>query len=238
MRFAVVAMPLMLVLPLVAQERKVTPRDIDRQMFDALKEVHNRGADLYNEGRASDCYRLYQGSLATTRAALAHRPAEQKFIDDALKAADRRPTTADRAFALHESIETLRKRLRDPIKDAGPELLGIPPREYKLEKPVPKKLMPPKDGVMGVILWNGQPLTKVDVTFVSRGALIIRVIEGASDAEGRYVLSNVKPGKYTVLLSQPGDKKSVLPERYATATNSPLIVDVKGGGDQLDFMLQ
>jgi hypothetical protein len=29
-----------------------------------------------------------------------------------------------------------------------------------------------------------------------------------------------------------------LPERYATSTTSPLVFEVKGGGEKLDFMLQ
>jgi hypothetical protein len=227
-------------LPLVAQERKLASREVDRQLFEVLKEIHNRGADLYNAGHSVDCYRLFQGSLETARAALAHRPADQKFIADELARVEKLPTVGARAFALHDSIEKLRTRLRSAAKeDAGPEILTIPPREYRLvKKAEPKKTGPPKDGVMGLVFWNGQPLRDADVMFVSRGAIDIRIVEGKTDAEGRYLIANVRPGKYTVLLTKPGDKKSELPERYATATDSPLIVDVKGGGDQLDFLLQ
>lgn len=229
---------LTVVFPLVGQERKLAPRDIDRQLFEVLKDIHNRGADLYNAGQATDCYRLFQGSLQTTRAALAHRPDDQKFIANELARAEKLPTIGARAFALHESIEKLRTRLRTAAKeDIGPEVLTIPPREYRVEKK-PKKVVPPKDGVTGVVFWNGQPLRDAEVMFVSRGALDIRIAEGRTDAEGRYVLEKVRPGKYTVLLTKSGDKKTALPERYATATDSPLIVDVKGGGDQLDFLLQ
>lgn len=225
------------VLPLAAQERKVSARDIDKQLFDVLKDVHNRGADLYNDGHPADSYRLFQGALQTTRAALTHRPAEQKYIDDELARAEKLPTVSARAFALHESIEELRKRLRNAVKDPGPEILSIPPREYRVEKKVePKKVVPPKDGVLGRVFWDGQPLSGAEVTFVSRGALDIRIIEVTTNAEGQYVLVKVRPGKYTVLLTKPGDKK--LPARYATATDSPLVVDVKGGGDQLDLLLQ
>ncbi len=222
------------------QERKLSGREIDKQLFDVLKDVHNRGADLYNAGSPADCYRLFQGSLQTARAALAHRPAEQKFIDDEMARVEKLPTIAARAFALHESIDTLRKRLRAAVaEDGGREVLAIPPREYRVEKkPEPKKVVPPKDGVIGIVLWKGQPVAGVEVTFVSRGALDIRIAEGTTDAEGRYVLRRVKPGTYTVLLARPGAMKPALPERYATATDSPLIVDVKGGGDRLDFLLQ
>jgi hypothetical protein len=116
----------------------------------------------------------------------------------------------------------------------------VPPREFKLEKkdPVSKKIELPKDGVIGRILWKGMPLPGAEVAFVSRGALDIKVYEGTSDVEGRYVLNKVRPGKYTVLMTKSEKLKQVLPDRYATTTTSPLIVDVKGGGETLDFMLQ
>ena len=231
---------LIIAMPLAAQERKPSAREIDKQLFDLLKDIHNRGADLYNAGLAADCYRLYQGSLQTARVALAHRRAEQKFIDDELARIEKLPTAGARAFALHETIETLRKRLRAAVKeDAAAEVLIIPPREYRVEKkPEAKKIVPPKGGVIGVVLWNGRPIAGLDVIFVSRGAIDIRIVEAQTDTEGRYVLEKIRPGTYTVLLSKPGDKKPVLPERYATTTTSPLIVDVKGGGDRLDFLLQ
>jgi hypothetical protein len=227
-------------LPLAAQERQPSVREVDKQLFDVLKDIHNRGADLYNAGQSADCYRLFQGSLQTARAALAHRPGEQKFIDDELARVDKLTTVGARAFALHESIEQLRTRLRTAAKvEARPELLKVAPREFRVEKKIePKKLVAPRDGVMGVIFWNGQPLRAAEVMFVSRGALEIRIAEGTTDAEGRYILEKVRPGKYTVVLTKKSDKKGALPERYATATDSPLIVDVKGGGDQLDFLLQ
>jgi hypothetical protein len=227
-------------LPLAAQERQPSTREVDKQLFDVLKDIHNRGADLYNGGQTADCYRLFQGSLQTARAALAHRPGEQKFIDDELARVEKMTTIGARAFALHESIEQLRTRLRTAAKvDARPEVLTVPPREYRVEKKVErKKIVAPRDGVMGVVFWNGQPLRGADVMFVSRGAQDIRLAESTTDAEGRYFLEKVRPGKYTVLLTKKGDKKRDLPERYATATDSPLIVDVKGGGDQLDLFLQ
>ena len=237
--------------PAPSQEKKLNLREVDKQLFDVLKEVHNRGADIFNAGDHAGCYRLFQGSLQTTRALLGHRPEEQKFIDDSVAAAEKEPTIERRAFSLHESMEKLRMRLRaTPIVKKGNDLeyLTIPPREWKQEqkdplkkseeKEPPKKFLPPKDGVMGRLYWEGKPLVGADVLFVSRGALDLRVFEGITDSEGRYVLHKVRPGKYTVLLTQANAKKPVLPERYATATTSPLIVEVKGGGDTLDLVLQ
>ena len=98
--------------PAVADEKKLNPREVDKQLFDVLKDVHNRGADMFNAGDPAACYRFFQGALQTTRAMLAHRPDEQKFIDDSFVAAASEPTIERRAFSLHESIEKLRIRLR------------------------------------------------------------------------------------------------------------------------------
>jgi hypothetical protein len=263
MRFSTFfALFLLMVSPLQADEKKLNPREIDKQLFDLLKEVHNQGADLYNTGDAGGSYRFFQGSLKTVRAVLTYRPADQKFIDEILADAEKRGSVQLRAFALHESIEKLRSRLRVAATDADekkePEKLNAP-RELKQEKkdpvepppaikeplPVPEKKQPPKapplpptDGVSGRIFWEGQPVNAAEIALVSRGAPDIRVVEGASNAEGNYALDGVVPGKYTVLLSAPRIRKPPLPERYATTTTSPLIVDVKSGGDSIDFFLQ
>jgi hypothetical protein len=236
--------------PARGQEKKLlVARELDRQLFDVLKEIHNRGADMFNDGDVVGCYRLFQGCLQTARAALAHRPAEQKFIDESLAASEKELTFSRRAYVLHESIDKLRTRLRGvvppppPVAKGGePEYLTVPPREMgapkqELKEP-PKKIAIPKDGVLGRVVWQGQPLAGVEVTFVSRGTSPFRVAEGVTDANGDYVLTGVAPGRYTVLLTIPKGKKQFLPERYAATTTSPLVVDVKGGGDALAFVLQ
>src|SRR5438046_2612291 len=123
------------------EKQSISPGDIEKQLIDSLKDLHNRGADMFNSGEAIGAYRLFQGTLLTTRAVLAHRPDEQKFIDEAMSAAERLPTLDDRAFALHKTIENLRNRLKGPVVKDGiaPELLS-PPREQK----APPKPEPPK----------------------------------------------------------------------------------------------
>src|ERR1700730_18321064 len=80
-----------------------TPIDtkaLDKALYDTLRDLHNRGADLYNSSDPVGCYRLFQGSLQVARAALAHRPTEQKRIDEGLTAADREGSMSKRAFML------------------------------------------------------------------------------------------------------------------------------------------
>ena len=80
---------------------------------------------------------------------------------------------------------------------------------------------------------------KTDVTFVTRGAPLPILYESTTGADGGYRMDEVQPGRYTVLLTAGRDAAvKALPERYALTTSSPLVVDVKPGGDTLDFVLQ
>src|SRR5262245_41807762 len=93
----------------------VDPKAFDKLVVDSLKEVHNRGADLYNMGKDfTGAYRMYEGGLMTVRPLLGHRPDEQKAIAEGLAAADKEPDVARKAFMLHETIEKVRAALRTP----------------------------------------------------------------------------------------------------------------------------
>ncbi|HEX4589848.1 MAG TPA: group 1 truncated hemoglobin, partial [Gemmataceae bacterium] len=92
---------------------------VDKLLAEALKDMHNRAADLYNAGDANGCYRMFQGGLFTARPLLAHRPDLQQLIDQGLQTADRQASLAARAKSLHETIEALRFKLR-PLAPAKP----------------------------------------------------------------------------------------------------------------------
>lgn len=113
----------------------------DKLVIDTLRDVHNKGADLYNTAKDfSGAYRLYQGALTAVRPLLAHRPEAQKLIDAGLSGADKEPDAARKAFVLHEAIEGVRKSLKAAI--AEPKKLDDKKPEDK--KPEPKKPEPPK----------------------------------------------------------------------------------------------
>jgi hypothetical protein len=79
----------------------------------------------------------------------------------------------------------------------------------------------------------------VDVTFVTIGRTPPRAYEATTSAQGVYAVPTLPAGKYVVLITA-GQKGTgpKLPERYATSTTSPLVIDVKGAGEKLDFVLQ
>jgi hypothetical protein len=260
------------------------PKAVDRALYDTLRDVHDRGAALYNGGDPAGSYRLFQGALRVARAALAHRPDQQKAIDIGLIEADRQRIVERRAFHLHELIEKVRADIRpddlkpdvkkpEPTPPKMPAPKPKPPKDYEplptrprevgpeLKKPPllkegpkdgPREVQPPKPmpdknpfagkrtaGVAGRVMVKGKPVPGVAVTFVTRDQMIPRVYEATSGTEGLYLLGGVKPGRYTVLLA-PGAQTppKVLPERYALTTTSPLVIDVKPGGDSVDFLLQ
>lgn len=88
-------------------------RATDRIVYLVLKDVANRGADLFNkENDWTGCYRIYEGGLLTVKPFLAHRPDLQKAIDDGIADAEMRDQVIQRAFALRKVIDSIREDLK------------------------------------------------------------------------------------------------------------------------------
>jgi len=113
----------------------------DKALFDALKEMHNRAADLYNQGDANGSYRMFQGGLLLARPLLAHRPDVQKVLDEGMQEADRLPSIPHRAVALHKTIEKVRDRLKPPATIPSPP--AAPPNQPMPTSPGTNAPMPP-----------------------------------------------------------------------------------------------
>lgn len=93
---------------------------IDAHVYKSLRDIINKGADLYNPPNSdySGCWRLYEGALLATRPLLDHRPGLQADISAALAAAERTPTMDRRAFVLREIIDKLRTETNPTPKPA------------------------------------------------------------------------------------------------------------------------
>jgi hypothetical protein len=78
-----------------------------------LREVTNRGADLYNRGDANGCYRLYEGALLSVRALAEEHVDWQNEISEAFDRAAAKPQVAQRAFVLREVIDRIRSQSND-----------------------------------------------------------------------------------------------------------------------------
>src|SRR5262249_28083204 len=94
---------------------------LDRQLSDALKDMHNRAADLFNVTKDyNGAYRMFQGGLYVVRPLLNHRQDVQQILDQGLQEADRLASLPDRAMRLHKTIEDMRAKLR-PATEAKPQ---------------------------------------------------------------------------------------------------------------------
>jgi hypothetical protein len=99
-----------------AQTATPAPEKRDAKILrDALKDVVNAGADLFNkDSDHAGCYRLYQGALIAIKPFLG--AATQKEIEGALAAAEALPRFSDRAFALRKMINGIRAQAAQGAK--------------------------------------------------------------------------------------------------------------------------
>lgn len=120
----------------------------DRIVYDVLKDLNNRGADLNNAGDPVGCYRVYEGGLLVVRAMLGHRPTIQKQIDDATQAAEQRPVI-ERAVAYHRLITEIRAVLKPGVVQLHNPTLVTPPSNAEVPKATPEPKDPPKPVLPG-----------------------------------------------------------------------------------------
>jgi hypothetical protein len=122
-------------------EKKPAPAEnkaLDGKVFTTLRDVINRGADLYNNGDMAACYRLYEGSLLTIRPLIDHRPDLQKAITAGLASAERDPLVWRRAFTLRNVMDKIRADV-NPNQKNMTRKLTVPPIESKEEKKTNEK---------------------------------------------------------------------------------------------------
>jgi hypothetical protein len=118
-------------------------RPTDNGLFVTLKEVINRGADLYNDGDPAACYRLYEGSLMTIRPALDRYPQLQSDIARGLRAAEKDPVVWRRAFTLRDVLDKVRAEVNPARNRDAPKGTEESKPAEKLK--TPKKSDPDKD---------------------------------------------------------------------------------------------
>jgi hemoglobin len=100
---------------------------LDEHIYKTLRDVINKGADLYNSGDQNGCYRLYEGALMALQPLLDHRPEMQKAITTGIEDARRNADLARRAFVLRDAID----KVRNDIHPKKPEDSGKPPAPGK-----------------------------------------------------------------------------------------------------------
>lgn len=198
----------------VAAEAPTPPQANDRVAIDALKEVHNLGASLYNSGDGAGCLRTYQAGLIAVKPFLAHRPAVQKKIDAALAGVSEKPENAKlSAYNLHLAIEDVRADLKT-----------------QPEAP-PKKLA--AASLKGTVTLDGKPVANAAVTVRSVDQLVLEVLTAKTDANGKYGFAEPMPaGKYVILVGG-----ATIPAKYSLAETSGLLCVVAPGENTHDIKL-
>jgi hypothetical protein len=218
-----------------------THADLDKLAVEVLKDLHNRGADLYNAADAPGAMRLYEATLRAVGPFLAHRPKLQATIADGLVDAGKLDGAKAQAYRLHEVIDQVRNDLKAATAaDAEPkpgEKKGDPkPGDTKGDpKPEPKPEPPPVGSLGGVLALDGQPLGKADVTLVSLTLPTPRVFTATADAGGKFVFpAELPPATYAVMVT--GGAKPP-PARYRSTMTSGVELVVKAGPNTADVNL-
>jgi len=208
--------PLVLAAAEPVKSKGLTDVELDRLAVDVLKDVHNRGAELYNSADASGALAMYEGALRTVVVFLPHHPKLQKSIADALAEVEKTSGTKVKAFRLHELIESTRDELKASLKASAAK------QDVK-----PGKLS-------GIVSLDGEPLKSVSVSIVSLDLPQPRVFHAQSTVEGKYAFEeSLPPSTYAVMF---GDEPGV-PKRYQSTLTSGLSVVVAPGEQSFELKL-
>ncbi len=150
--------------------KSIAESGLDRIAIDVLKEMHDKGAVLYNAGDAAGSLKVYNTTLLSVKPFLQHRPAIQKSIDSGITEAEKSDTVKLQAYRLHELIERIRVDL----------------------KPVKKR--PPLTGVLKL---DGQPLAQATITIAGKGRAFTTITDAQGKYSYTHELPY---GEYTVLV--------------------------------------
>lgn len=218
--------------------------ELDRLAVEVLKDLHNRGADLYNAADAPGALRLYEATLRSVGPFLAHRPKVQAAIADGLAEAFKLDGAKAQAFRLHELIDQVRNELKSAPNVVPEVKLGerkgdpTPDDGKTAGKPAPKPDAPPAPVVgtlAGKLTLDGKPVPKAAVTLVSLSLPKPRVFTAESTADGTFTFTDLPPATYSLTVT--GGVKP-LPGKYASTQTSRLEVVVKAGPNTSDVDLQ
>lgn len=99
--------------------------ELDRRVVKVVYETALLGTEVYNGGKAEECYRLYQGALLALQPLLDHRPKLAASVQAKLDKA-RALKAADGAFLLREALDEIQQEIapgpkREPKADPKPD---------------------------------------------------------------------------------------------------------------------
>jgi hemoglobin len=118
-----------------AEEKKPAGADPEQGVYESLRDVINRGADLYNSGRPAACASVYREALLGLEPQLADRPGLWDSVKVWVRETDRDPSDSHRAFILRAIIDNVRNQV-NPSGSSSAVVRAVPKPEVK---PEPKK---------------------------------------------------------------------------------------------------
>lgn len=135
---------------------KPTP---EQQISDALRDMHNKAADLFNVNKDyAGAYRMFQGGLYVARPLLQSRPDVQQLLDQGLQEAERTASMPERAMRLHRTIEEMRSKLRPTAEqkpaDSKPPAAPAPAPPLNPTAPLTNPFPPPSNPPATQALWK------------------------------------------------------------------------------------
>lgn len=237
--------------------------DLDKVAVEVLKDLHNRGADLYNAADAAGAVRLYDTTLRAVGPFLSHRPKVQAAIADGLAEAARLDGAKAQAYRLHELIDQVRNDLKAAIAaDAEPKPAvkkgdpkpGDPKGESKPGEPNPSgRKEDPKPGdaksapkpapeppavgtVSGTLTLGGKPVPYAAVLLVPVGQPNAQAFMAATGRGGKFNFPTpLTAGDYAVTVA---GGLTPLPAKYRSFEQSGVTILVKAGPQTVDLKLQ
>ncbi len=187
--------------------KSVAEGELDRIAIDVLKEMHNKGAELYNAGEPSGCLKIYGTALLTVKPFLKHRPSIQKSIAAGIAEVEKAEGLKLQAFKMHELVEKIWADLQKP------ELLAESVAT----------------GLSGTITLDGKKLADATIT-VSSGK---RAFTTSTNFEGGYTFADpLPPGDYAAIVTGAG-----VPEHYRTVGTAGIAIKVTPGKNTGDVAL-
>lgn len=235
-------------------------RATDKIIYNVLRDVANRGADLFNKQNDwPGCYRVYEGGLLTIKPFLAHRPDLQKAIDDGIQNAEMQGQVIERAFALRKVIDAIREDLKsaptskdkattdkttkDKVTKDKVTKDKVTKDKKKEEKKIEQKKTPAGSGnLSGKVTLDGKPGAFGFITLISK--VEKRSYSTAIGGDGAYTFRTPIPaGSYVVIIETAPSEKSkpapiAVPERYRNPATSGLVVEIRGGPMVFDVVLK
>src|SRR5262245_3806811 len=171
--------------PGAAPDRKA----LDKQIYETLRDVINRGAVLYNPPNSdwNGCHRLYEGALLAIRPLLSHRAELQKAIDTGIATAQNNAEVRQRAFDLRAVIDRIRDEVNPNPKPATlwNRLGGEANVKKVIDDFVDKTAKNPK-----VDFFRGGKVKDVDVPMLKK--LLVEFVSSATGGPLKYTGRSMK----------------------------------------------